>query len=123
MKRVIESSTNSGILAVFWYVDGKFVGKEDIFDGDSVCQYGDYIQVDLDHFNIWPAYSPSKHIEYDYYPRGRVMFNAKIHKFVVVADPKIVNSRDIRDKLLDFYGLPNTTIFESDEHYQSEAEV
>ena len=51
------------------------------------------------------------------------MFNPKIHKFVVVADAKITDNPRIRQKLLDYYGLPSTTIFDSDEHYQSEAEV
>lgn len=115
-------SSNSNLLSVFWYVNGEFIGPEDTLKGDSIVSYGDFLQVDKDHFTEWPTYGDSS-VEYDYYPRGRVMFNSKIHKFVVVADPKIIDNPAIREKLREFYGLPVTTIFESDDHYTSCVEV
>ena len=124
MKRIRAVSTNSNLLSVFWYVDGKFIGPEEPLDGNHVVSYGDYLQLDYDHFWIWSKYSNYNHIdprlEYDYYPRGRTLFNIKIHKFIVIGDKKIVENPRIQDKLLQYYGLPSTTIFESDEHYQSE---
>lgn len=120
MKKYVRASSNSNILSVFWYVNGQFVGDEDVLNGDSTVQYGDYLQVDSDHFTSWDKYD-KEGVEYDYYPRGRVMFNSKIHKFVVVADKKIVDDPEVREKLLDYYGLPRFTIFETDEHYTSEA--
>ena len=121
MKKYINASTNSNLLAIFWYKDGQFIGPEDTLKGDTVVQYGDYLQVDLDHYTVWGLYGDDK--EYDYYPRGRILFNTKIHKFVVVCDPVICNDESIRSKLLDYYGLPYTTVFESDEHYQSGGSV
>ena len=121
MKKVIEASTNSKLLAVFWYIDGEFVGTEGTLK-DGIL-YGDYLQLDDDHFEIWNRFNSDKNIEYDYYPRGRIMFNTKLHKFVVVCDRKIMNNYKIRKLLLNYYGLPITTIFESDEHYQSVCEV
>ena len=120
MKKVIEASINSKLLAVFWYIDGQFVGAEGTLK-DGIL-YGDYLQLDDDHFEIWDKFNSDKSIEYDYYPRGRIMFNTKIHKFVVVGDCKIVNSYKVKKMLLQYYGLPESTIFEYDEHYQSDCE-
>lgn len=120
MKQAIQGATNSRILAVFWYIDGQFFGIEDTLKGDSVAQYGDYLQVDVDHFAEWPfirsVYNLPE-VEYDYYPRGRVMFNSKIHKFVVVGSKEIVEDPKVQDEVKDYYGLPSTTIFQGDEHY------
>lgn len=120
MKKYINASSNSNMLAVFWYVNGEFIGPEDTLRGDSVVAYGDNLQIDKDHFLEWDKYGDPL-LEYDYYPRGRVLFNSKIHKFIVVADPKICNNASIREQLIDYYGLPISTIFETDEHYTSEA--
>lgn len=121
---MLHESSNSKLLAVFWYTGQEFIGPEDTRDGDSVTDYGGMIQLDVDHFSVWDRYNPYGFgVEYDYLPRGRVMFDVKIHKFVVVADEKIVGSEHLREELRRWYGLPQTTIFESDEHYQSELEV
>ena len=125
MKQYIKGSSNSKLLSVFWYVNGEFVGPEDTIDGESVIQYGDYLQLDIDHEPIWLLYKPADvpYCGYTKYPRGRIFFNIAIHKFIVIADPKIVDNETIRNKLLEYYGLPNTTIFKTDEHYRSEVDV
>ena len=118
----ILASTNSKLLAIFWYADGKFIGPESTLNGEDVIQYGNYLQIDKDHFTEWDKYKQytnEPREEYDYYPRGRILFNVKIHKFVVIGDKKIIDDPEVKDKLLSYYGLPVHTIFESDEHYQS----
>lgn len=117
---------DDSLLAVFWYTGKGFVGPEDVIDGRYVIQYGDYLQLDKDHFNVWDRYkryTDRPDVEYDYFPRGRILFNAAIHKFVVVTDEKICSNDRIKHELIDWYNLPSTTIFKSDEHYQSEADV
>jgi len=106
-------------LSVFWYIDGVFHGSDDDLKGNSVENYGDYLNIGEDHYNIWPSYMVllNTDVDYDFYPRGRIVFNTKIRKFKVVADPCIIDSKDIRDALLENYNLPITTIFEKDEHY------
>ena len=118
----ITASTNSKLLAIFWYADGKFIGPESTLNGKDVIQYGDYLQINKDHFIEWVTYkdyTKAPEEEYDYYPRGRILFNIKIHKFVVVCDSIIADNKELRDKLISYYGLPSHTIFEEDEHYQS----
>lgn len=125
MKRLkkIEAKT---MLSVFWYIDGQFFGPEDYLDGDSVLQYGDYLQVDADHYAEWGKLRSQlqldNSIDYDYYPRGRVLFNSLLHKYVVVADPKIIEDDNIRQQLMDWYDLPTSkgaVIWKTDEHYTS----
>lgn len=122
MKKNIYGASNSRLLAVFWYIDGEFFGIEDTLQGDSVIQYGDYLQLDADHFAEWPflrsVYNLPE-VDYTYYPRGRILFNIKIHKFIVVGSKEIVEDLQVQRKLLDYYGLPSSTIFEGDEHYDS----
>lgn len=121
MKKVITSSSNSKLLSVFWYIDGEFIGIDDTLNGNGVVTYGDNLQLDLDHFEIWDKISKEigSDKEYDYYPRGRILFNTKRHKFLVIGDKKITEDPEVKSKLLEHYGLPSFTEFESDEHYQS----
>ena len=128
MKKYVKSSSlDNRYLSVFWYIDGVFVGPEDSVKGDSVELIGDYYQIDKDHFSEWTKVArhegidPNK-VEYDYYPRGRIMYHTALHKFKVIGDPKIVDDPEIQKKLVEFYNLssPKIVIFESDEHYTSE---
>lgn len=125
MKRVVASMDNSCV-AVFWCIHGSFVGPEDTIFGNNVVQFGDYLQVNEDHFTVWPSVAKSLKInprkfDYDYFPRGRVMFNTALHKFVVIGDDKIVDNEDLLDALVRRYSLPSRKglIIKHDEHYQS----
>lgn len=118
----IQSATNSKLLSVFWYDGKSFYGPEGTLKDSNVEDYGGILQLPYDHFIIWPEYRSlmtDKDVEYDYFPRGRVMYDAKIRKFKVIADPQIIGSESRRRKLKSFYGLPSTTIFDTDVHYQS----
>ena len=118
----IQAATNSKLLSVFWYDGKSFYGPEGTLTDPNVEDYGGILQLPYDHFIIWPEYRSlmtDKDVEYDYFPRGRVMYDAKIRKFKVIADPQIIGSESHRRKLKSFYGLPSTTIFDTDVHYQS----
>lgn len=112
------ASGNSRLLAVFWYDGENFIGAEEPLDGMHVIQYGDYLQLDLMHFDIWRDYNQIDiGMEYDELPRGRILFKIPIHQFIVYASRAIVDNDEVRTKLLHYYGLPQTTIFEHDLHY------
>jgi hypothetical protein len=116
------TAADSPQLAVFWYADGKFIGQQDVLNGGSVSYYGDYAQVDVGHYDVWERYRPHTSFpdcEYEYFPRGRVLFNAKLRNYKVIADRKIIDNPDVRLHLREWCGLPITTVFEWDEHYQS----
>lgn len=104
------------MVATFWYIDGELWGDEISYrDGDL---YGYFIQAPSDHIDFWDTLKIllNKNVEYDYYPRGRVMMNTKIKKFVVVGDPCLMTD-SIKEKIIDYYNLPKSTIFDTDEHY------
>lgn len=114
----MKIASNSKLLAVFWYIDGKFYGPCNTLDADEVELYGSHLDLPYDHFQIWPIYNPFTYdYEYDDFPRGRVMFDTNIHKFKVFTSEELCNDEEFRLAIIREYGLPVTTIFESDEHY------
>lgn len=115
----MREASSSRLLAIWWLDGDRFIGPVEELDGPRAVQYGDYIQLDADHFEEWPRYAPPRlrGLEYDVLPRGRVMFNAKIRKFVVVGPAGLVGEPGFQSAIRSEYGLPQTTVFESDEHY------
>ena len=110
------------VLAVFWYRDKHFYGEESIIGSKQVIAYGDYMQVDVDHYQIWDKYAKQmglcSRIPYDKIPRGRVLFHIPTHSYVVVGSKAIVNNNEVKRELLEYYGLPLNTEFRWDEHYR-----
>lgn len=115
------TNTSESKLAVFWYTGkagNEFIGPEASLLSPEMETYGDYMQLPHDHFEIWDQYNTvGPHAEYDYYPRGRILFKVTIHKFVVIGDKRIVDDETVRHQLKEHYHLPQTTIFKTDEHY------
>ena len=109
-------------LSQFWIVNGKFIGEK--YPLIHCACIGDYV-VSLD--NKWYSKISSMHEfkgkSFYYYPRGRVRFNTRINQYEVFADKKIVSNEKVKDKIREELGLPSTTIFKTDEHYESIADV
>lgn len=110
------------VLSVFWFYKGKFYGDEDIMGGPKVMTYGDYAQLNADHWQTWDTYAKQMglnpmRVDYDRVPRGRILFHIPTHHFVVVCNSKIIDDEQSRNLLLDYYGLPLNTDFRKDEHY------
>lgn len=109
------------MVSTFWYIDGEFLGDEVPYkDGE---QYGYFIQSPEDHINLWRPYamfSPKyRGKSYTYYPRGRVMMNTKIKKFVVCCD-KCLHTDEIKKEILSHFNLPRdgSVIWDTDDHYK-----
>ena len=124
MIKIIENNLQESYspkLSCFWIINGELYGNE-VKLRDAISQ-GDYLVTDKLHFFLWDSI---KHLDkefedkdYEYYPRGRVRFNIKIQQAEVIADKKIINNKDIKDKIKNELGLAPTTIFIEDEHYTS----
>ena len=109
------------VIAVFWYYKEKCYGDEAIIDSKNAVTYGDYIQLNSDHFVIWPKYCkeiglPPK-TEYDKIPRGRILFHILTHHYIVIGSKAIVQDEAIQQNILQWYGLPRNTEFRWDRHY------
>lgn len=111
------------VLSVFWYRNHRFYGEESALKSDTTIAYGDYMQVDADHFAIWDKYRKqmgiaSSRIEYDAVPRGRILFHIPTHHFVVIGSKAIVDNYAVRSELLEWFNLPSNTEFKHDMHYR-----
>ena len=118
IKKLNESQAPQ--VSTFWYVDGAFYGDELSWrDGE---QYGYFIQSPEDHINLWSDYQQFvpefKGVDYTYYPRGRVMLNTKIKKYIVCCD-KCLLTDSIKKEILSHFNLPKdgSVIWDTDEHY------
>ena len=118
MIKVLKES-RAPMVSTFWYIDGAFYGDEIPWrDGD---QYGYFIQSPEDHINLWRDYQrivpEFKKVDYTYYPRGRVMMNTKIKKYVVCCD-KCLLTDEIKKEIISHFNLPrDAVVWDTDEHY------
>ena len=86
-------------------------------------EYGDFVNYSS-HWDLWraaqKAYPVLKDIEYDTFPRGRVVYNKNTHKYIIYMDPVLNNEIDI-DLITDRFNLRSGSylVDDKDEHYQS----
>lgn len=75
------------------------------------------------HYGYWKfhmkSYYPEyRRLDYDYFPRGRIIYNPKSDEYVVYMD-KCLDNEKSKDLIIDEFNLPrDKTRFDSDEHYQ-----
>lgn len=111
------------LLSVFWLYNNKLYGPEAILSDEHVVVYGDYAQLDEDHFAIWPTVAKkiglnSRRVEYDQVPRARILFHVPTHHFIVIGCKAIVENEEAQELVRTYYGLPQNTEFRRDEHYR-----
>ena len=103
----------SGSVGPFFYIEGKVLAyKVDVSLCDSDCRFFD---ADMSHFWFFDGLG----IDGDYgnYPRGRVLYDTCLDRFVVYLD-KALRTDEIKKKIIREYGLPEKrTGFRLDDHY------
>lgn len=115
---MVEASSNSRLLAVWWLFGGDFIGPSETLHGEHAVQYGDFIVLDITHHDAWGHVNPLGFgADYTELPRGRVSFKIPINQFIVYGPSDLVRDEGFRSSIRRAYGLPSTTLFESDEHY------
>lgn len=108
-------------VGIFWLVKGRL-----IFDStplDEAELYGDCKNHPRGHIDRWGqmqrAGLVSPDIEYEVYPRGRVIFNVKTDKFLLLADRCILKKRNLVKKIISELQLPAArTVCDTDPHYR-----
>ena len=107
-------------VGAFYFIGNKIISNSvPLKDGDT---YGDFTNYSS-HWDLWKSlvreYPEYKYFDYDYYPRGRVVFDRKRWKYILYIDPKL-NSPKYLDKIESAYGLRKGSYeIGKDEHYQS----
>lgn len=104
-------------VGLFFCVDGKFA-----FSGCSLSKaetYGDFLIFPEGHYDTWEQYRYLKYtksgdeVDYDYYPRGRVVYRKSDDTFIIYHDKCVT---DIISRISDLYEGYNCKL-EHDEHY------
>lgn len=107
-------------VGAFFFIGDHIISNDiETEQGDT---YGDYINYSS-HWDLWRTfveqYPEYECLDYDYFPRGRVVYNVKRGKYILYADPKI-NDRKYIDKIeKQFCIKPGSYEIGFDEHYQS----
>ena len=109
--------------AFYYAYDHLWSDDEKVRDAD---EYGGFINY-ASHASLYDdlkAMFPKlfSKVSYDYFPRGRVVFNKATRKFIIYMDPKLNKPKIIND-ILDQYDIPSSqyVIDTTDEHYVSDA--
>lgn len=119
-KKVVDSASARGenLLAVFWYIDGKFYGPDRERKSGVSDDSGRFLILPCLHSEIWDEYRPvGCTLAYDKVPRGKVVFDTCIHKFKVFTSEELRNNEEFKARVIREYGLPVFSIFVADEHY------
>jgi hypothetical protein len=114
-KQVEESQ-----VGIFWLLDGRL-----IVDGVPVSlaePYGQFRNYPDGHDERWRTYQRLKvvplDVEYDQPPRGRVVYDAVAHQFLLYADVCILRNEASMDQIRRELRLPRDTKISPDAHYR-----
>lgn len=108
-------------VGIFFRVSEAFL--IDAISFDAAEPYGDALQYS-GHYDYHEALQPRTSVEYrfkahdyDYYPRGRVVYFPKMNQFTLYVD-SCLTPKDI-SRLLTLFGLEGQQVnFTADEHYR-----
>lgn len=104
----------NGLVGIFFLVNGEF-----LFHGckvEAAEKYGDFRVCDKSHFEIWDEFYFQKcHKDYDYFPRGRVVYDMPTESFIIYKD-NCIGDEEMK-VFLENYEDVNYRV-ETDEHYQ-----
>ena len=96
-KRKTSTRTTEPRVGIFWLVDGKT-----LIDSTSLSEaepYGDHLTHPRGHIDVWEQWRLSGKVpaesEYEEFPRGRVMYNAKTRRFMLLADRCILRDKNV----------------------------
>jgi len=108
-------------IGIFWVIDGKKVDgyREPLECGED---YGDTIQPTFDHFSYWEKlilrYPKLKILEYDDIPRGRVVYNKKEKRFLILSSKEVLEDRNLIKAICQFFEITEIPKLVWDEHYE-----
>lgn len=83
-------------------------------ENNEAEKYGDFLNYPDSHMEIWDKYYYKKYkVDFDYYPRGRVVYNLKEDTYYIYHDKCI---KDL-NKILEYYKCEKYKVL-TDFHYQ-----
>ena len=111
-------------VGIFWIVDGKPL--LDSASRSDAEPYGDHLTHPRGHVAVWEQYQRLGKVplesEYEEFPRGRVMFNTKTRRFMLLADRCILRDTGTVKEIMADLNLPSkSTDTGTDAHYRCPA--
>lgn len=115
----MDNNISGSFVGIFYVIDiTLFCEKTEISNAEK---YGANLTHEGSHDWFWNKYLKkldiSKKVEFDYYPRGRVIYDIKGNKFKIFIDKCINNSKLIDEIKNEFKLNSSVIIYDNDEHY------
>ena len=107
-------------VCIFW-----LVGGAPVIDSTALSQaeeYGDFKVHAGDHYSVWDRFQRAGTVpadmEYEEAPRGRVVYNVKTSRFILLADTCILKEGKVVQRIISELHLPTNTRTSTDDHYR-----
>lgn len=82
------------MVCLFFYVDNKFLIHK--CDNNEAEKFGNFLNYPESHMDIWNKYYENKYfVDFDYYPRGRVVYNIEENIYYIYHDKCIKDLSEI----------------------------
>ena len=109
---------NNPEVGPFFYIKGKLIAFPDELD-DGVDSGVGVIDGKAGHFDEYEKLPYRYEHDYDYWPRGRVVFDKNKGKAIVYLDRCIKKGETVKAAIIDTYHLDvKKTLWRLDTHYQ-----
>ncbi len=121
--RRLSGGNKPALVGIFWYHGKKVYG--DFCDLSAAEPYGNILGPHSSHVDFWPQIQkqvPELQIEeYEYTPRGRVLFDLVAGKFVLISSKAVVGSKSAVKAIRRRCNIPADmdVILKTDLHYES----
>jgi hypothetical protein len=107
-------------VGIFWVVSGNpLIDSTTLNEAEA---YGDYLTHSRGHAEVWEAFQRAggvpREVEYEEFPRGRVMYNRKTKRFTLLADKCILRDKNVVRRIVSELRLPRNTETGTDLHYR-----
>ncbi|OQB48032.1 MAG: hypothetical protein BWY02_01926 [bacterium ADurb.Bin157] len=110
-------------VGIFWYHNKKVLG--DFFDFASAEVYGNVVGPRSNHYDFWEkiqAATPELACEeYEYIPRGRVLFDLIEGTFVIISSAAIIANKSALKAICRHSNIPDNFLvtLKTDQHYEN----
>ena len=120
MKQTTKESKPEARVGIFWIVDGELLIDSTLLS--EAEEYDDFRIHPRDHISVWETFQQNHtvpaDIEYEEFPRGRVIYNTKTQRFRFLADKCILREKSVVRKIMLALHLPRNTQLDEDSHYR-----
>lgn len=126
----------TGSVGIFWGIPEPGGSWTILVDAISLAEaepYGDFLTHPRGHYEVWSRWQKTRSApaanrfivqsiadhEYEFFPRGRIVYNTETGSFILYADRRLQQEATIARIASEFGLATGTYTIRSDEHYRS----